>query len=311
MKLLFTCGHWHGLAKLQLHINNTLDLLDVETEHIGKELGSFISKTCTFYNIWELKWEADAQKWQKVRKDTCEGTSVNHLPLEVDSMMETDEPTMKKLNINTYKAHLLGDYARTICWLGTTNSYSTGIVSTGWYSQYLCLHNHLQGELKHCHPKAHFSPTDKKGFIKQMTRIEHREMCIHHIWAELCILMKAKKSYTTGKALRDCYYIGKSENTYQHVGIFLQNTAGDPTVNMSVIHPAAGIHAELMHRVIYWTSRNILQNEYCPTSQAIRALVPMRLRWLWVWYSSSMIISTNIEFSGFITQHMTSTVLRM
>ena len=115
MKLLFTCGHWHGLAKLQLHINNTLDLLDVETEHIGKELGSFISKTCAFYNTWELKWEADAQKWQKVRKDTCEGTSVNHLPLEVDSMMETDEPTLKKLNINTYKAHLLGDYARTIC----------------------------------------------------------------------------------------------------------------------------------------------------------------------------------------------------
>ena len=311
MKLLFTCGHWHGLAKLRLHIDNTLDLLDVETGRIGKELRSFISKTCAFYDTRELKREADARKRRKVRKDTLEGTRVDRLPLEVDSMTEADEPTPKKLNINTYKAHSLGDYARTIRQLGTTDSYSTAIVSTARYSQYLSSHNHLQGELEHRRPKARFSRTDKKEFIKHMTRIERRETRIRRIRAKLHIPMKAKKSYTTGEALRDRYYIGKSENIYQHIGTFLQNTAGDPAVKVSVIYPAGGIYAEPAHRLIYRTSRNILQNEYCPTSQAVRALVPMRSRRLRVRYSSSMIVSTNTEFSGLTTQRMTSVVLKM
>ena len=62
MRLLFTFGHWHGLAKLWLHTDDTLDLLDVETKHIGKELRGFINKTCTCYDTHELRRETDARK---------------------------------------------------------------------------------------------------------------------------------------------------------------------------------------------------------------------------------------------------------
>lgn len=132
--MLFTCAHWHGLAKLRLHIDDTLDLLDTETRHIGKELRAFINKTCNHYDTRELKREVEARRRRKAKKKgSASGSSQAERPqapvAPLDAAAEEDEPTPKKLNINTYKGHSLGDYARTIRHLGTTDSYSTVIVS--------------------------------------------------------------------------------------------------------------------------------------------------------------------------------------
>ena len=94
-------------------------------------------------------------------------------------------------------------------------------------------HRPLQDELEHHCPKAHFGCTDKKHFIKQMAKIKWQEICIHHVQAKLCMPIKVKNSNTTGKALKHCYHIGESENTYEHIGTFLRNNAGDPTVKVS------------------------------------------------------------------------------
>lgn len=136
LKLLFTCGHWHGLAKLRLHIDDTLDLLDEETKYIGRDLRAFINKTCKFYDTRELRREADARKRRKAKKSTTHTgeTQEKHSAraegsqMEADSTTEAEDPIPKKLNINTYKTHSLGDYGRTIRRLGTTDSYSTMIV---------------------------------------------------------------------------------------------------------------------------------------------------------------------------------------
>lgn len=131
MKLLFTCAHWHGLAKLRLHIDSTIDLLDSETTLIGKELRAFINKTCEFYDTRELKREVDARKRRKAKKKAgASGGAESSTQAEPQMEPEAEEPTSKKLNINTYKAHSLGDYAQTIRRLGTTDSYSTVIVSS-------------------------------------------------------------------------------------------------------------------------------------------------------------------------------------
>lgn len=126
-KLLFTCAYWHGLAKLRLHIDDTLDLLDAETRNIGKELRGFINKTCKFYDTQELRREVDARKRRKAKKAATRSSTLAE-PLQTE-LNKVDKPTPKKLNINTYKAHSLGDYAGTIRRLGTTDSYSTVIVS--------------------------------------------------------------------------------------------------------------------------------------------------------------------------------------
>ena len=112
-----------------------LDLLDIETQHIGKELRAFISKTCGSYDTRELRCEADARKRKKAKQSagasgSTQGRTRAEPPqMEPDATTEAEEPAPKKLNINTYKAHSLGDYARTIRRVGTTDSYSTVIVS--------------------------------------------------------------------------------------------------------------------------------------------------------------------------------------
>lgn len=93
----------------------------------------------------------------------------------------------------------------------------------------------LQGELEHRRPKARFGRTDKKTFVQQMARIERREARIRRIRAKLGMSIKARRSRITGKALKERYHIGQSENTYNHIGTFLRNNEGDPAIQVSRI----------------------------------------------------------------------------
>jgi len=109
MRLLFTCAHWHGLAKLRMHTDITLSILDKETVRIGTEFRAFAAKTCTSFKTRELRREAEARKRRHLKKE--EGRR------------------LKSFNLDTYKYHALGDYAKTIRRLGTTDSFSTQPVS--------------------------------------------------------------------------------------------------------------------------------------------------------------------------------------
>ena len=54
LSLLFTCAHWHGLAKLCMDTSNTLNILDNVTYHIGTEFWVFKAKTCAAFDTREL-----------------------------------------------------------------------------------------------------------------------------------------------------------------------------------------------------------------------------------------------------------------
>jgi hypothetical protein len=43
---------------------------------------------------------------------------------------ESGGPRIKKFNLGTYKFHAMGDYARTIKFFGTTDSFTTQMVGT-------------------------------------------------------------------------------------------------------------------------------------------------------------------------------------
>jgi hypothetical protein len=47
--LLFVVAHWHGLAKLRLQTDPTLDIMDSATVSLGEELRGFVKKTCSAY----------------------------------------------------------------------------------------------------------------------------------------------------------------------------------------------------------------------------------------------------------------------
>ena len=58
LKLLFPLAYWQGLAKLCLHTEDTLGLLDKVTKDLGDSLHSFKVNTCLNYQTKELLREA-------------------------------------------------------------------------------------------------------------------------------------------------------------------------------------------------------------------------------------------------------------
>jgi hypothetical protein len=122
------------LAKLRLHTDYTLKILDDITTCIGMQFRAFTDKTCPTFDTRELAREKRARERRQLEKSK-KSSSVNDTTLG-PSDSET-RPTArqsggsraKKFNIQIYKYHALGDYATTIRTYGTTDSYSTEPVS--------------------------------------------------------------------------------------------------------------------------------------------------------------------------------------
>ena len=60
MTLLFLLCHWHGLAKLHMHMDSTLELLESVTATLRNHLHMFSGDTCTAFSTKELRHEAEA-----------------------------------------------------------------------------------------------------------------------------------------------------------------------------------------------------------------------------------------------------------
>jgi hypothetical protein len=131
--LLFRLAHWHALAKLRMHTDSTLSLLESTTTVLGRELRKFRDLTCALFQTVELPSEAAARERRKERThalanpESCPPTS--RLPKAQPSKRRA-----KSLNLFTYKLHALGDYVQTIRLFGTTDSYSTQIVRSKKFS---------------------------------------------------------------------------------------------------------------------------------------------------------------------------------
>ena len=104
--LLYKAAKWHALAKLRMHMDSTLGILEAVTREFGHLMRQFHNRTLDVFDTVELPCEAGIQK------------------------SRTQSSTKKKLNLNTYKFHALGDYVETIRLFGTTNSYLTQLVSS-------------------------------------------------------------------------------------------------------------------------------------------------------------------------------------
>jgi hypothetical protein len=122
LDLLFLLASWHAYAKLRIHTNNMLADFENVTSTLGKQLQHFIKHTCEAFNTKELPKEQAAREHQKAAQ-VAKGQ--HKTPIEPS---RTTTKT-KKLNLNTYKLHALGDYPDHIQHFGTTDSYSTQTVS--------------------------------------------------------------------------------------------------------------------------------------------------------------------------------------
>jgi hypothetical protein len=121
LTLLFTCAQWHALAKLRMHTDETLDILDKVTVKFGKQLRHFQKHTCVAFKTQELRREAERRQRRQSRSLVSNGGATT-------SMHQTARRS-KTFNLQTYKLHALGDYSTSIRNFGTTDSYSTEPVS--------------------------------------------------------------------------------------------------------------------------------------------------------------------------------------
>ena len=129
LELLFTCCIWHGLAKLHMHIDHSLDIFDTITITIGSALHHFVTIICNACSTKELCWETAAH-WHCALKNASQ--SSNAIPTTSEQLFSA-LPNM--FNVLTIKNHLLGDYPNQI---QTTDSFSTEPVQF-----YFCGSSHI------------------------------------------------------------------------------------------------------------------------------------------------------------------------
>lgn len=116
------------MAKLRMHTDSTLASLRTATHLLGQSIRSFASSTCEAYSTKELPGEQQARARRKSAKAAKKAASTT-APTGPPPPPVTVSRKRKALNLCTYKLHALGDYVATILRFGTSDSYSTQIVS--------------------------------------------------------------------------------------------------------------------------------------------------------------------------------------
>jgi len=121
LHLLFVLCHWHGLAKLRLHTDDTLEIFERVTKDLGNRIRSFASDTCPCFATKELPREAQARRRRQGQQDPGRSSRSQDIASHAGQRP-------KGLNLQTYKLHALADYPSQIRMYGTTDSYSTQAV---------------------------------------------------------------------------------------------------------------------------------------------------------------------------------------
>ncbi|KAL1711752.1 hypothetical protein EV715DRAFT_268357 [Schizophyllum commune] len=126
--LLYRTAEWHAAAKLRMHTDATLVLLDELTREFGKLAREFEELSAVEFKTVETPKEATARARRALTKTAAAAGRPAPTNAEVAAAPKGRKP--KRLNLCTYKFHALGDYVQTIKTYGTTDSYSTQMART-------------------------------------------------------------------------------------------------------------------------------------------------------------------------------------
>jgi hypothetical protein len=137
MDLLFELSTWHSLAKLRLHTDSTLDALTNSTTRLGVVLRKFESITCADFVTSELPSEEAARGRRKAAKAKKKGQgeapmSERRKGNQQATVTSTGPVRQRNFALSTYKLHCLADYPKAIRSFGTTDGFSSQIVSASF-----------------------------------------------------------------------------------------------------------------------------------------------------------------------------------
>lgn len=121
------------MAKLRLHTETTVQDLESSTARLGELLRDFQKTVCSEYKTYNLPTEEAAGNRRRSRK----AAAPQPTHVYADSRSEDEQPQKKKkkkvrktrdMNLESYKLHSLGAYAKAIRQYGTTDNYNSQIV---------------------------------------------------------------------------------------------------------------------------------------------------------------------------------------
>ncbi|KAI9060685.1 hypothetical protein FKP32DRAFT_1668146 [Trametes sanguinea] len=162
--MLFELAMFHACAKLRMHSDNTLRVLERLIGSLGRAMRAFASNVCPDYDTRELDKEVEARQRRQARKSSKSkgpGQTQDAAP-SARSKGHADR-ARKDFNLNTYKFHRLGDYATSIRFVGSLDGPST-----------------VTGELEHRRVKRFYVRTNKNfQFGLQIARHERRERAVN------------------------------------------------------------------------------------------------------------------------------------
>ncbi|KAL1711754.1 hypothetical protein EV715DRAFT_297737, partial [Schizophyllum commune] len=160
--LLYRTAEWHATAKLRMHTDTTLDLLDELTREFGALAREFEQLSAAQFATVETPKEATARARREMNRTAAAAGKPKPSADDVEKAPKSRKP--KRLNLSTYKFHSLGDYSSTIRRYGTTDSYIT-----------------QTSELAHRVVKRLYELTNKKEAMQQVADKNARSEFFHEM----------------------------------------------------------------------------------------------------------------------------------
>ena len=99
----------------------------------------------------------------------------------------------------------------------------------------------IQPELEHRRPKSRYTRTSRKGFEKQLTKIERLQARVRRIRQKVNKTRKSTIQPDKGAVPESSsveYHIGKAQNNPINLGSFLHEFRSDPAVHVGVLYYA-------------------------------------------------------------------------
>lgn len=93
MTLLYRTAEWHGLAKLRMHTDSSLDLLESLTTEFGLLMQSFQELTCSDFATMELPRETAARKRREAKGTGPSQSTASRDQAAVHPVVESPAPT--------------------------------------------------------------------------------------------------------------------------------------------------------------------------------------------------------------------------
>ncbi|KAJ7579392.1 hypothetical protein C8J56DRAFT_1169724 [Mycena floridula] len=170
LDLLYLAAYWHGLAKMRMHTESSVMVLETVTKALSNSLRHFAEVICTHYSTLETDAEFGARRRAETRRQAkAQGQQSSNAAQTPSTSSISKRPRI--FNLSTPKLHQLGYYAPHIRLFGTTDSYST-----------------QTGEAEHKVVKAQYGKTSKKQVVQQVIGLDVSETVHDRMFEEVTAL---------------------------------------------------------------------------------------------------------------------------